>query len=115
MARAYQPPPILLTENGAATQDVVTGDRVHDAERIRYLAAHLAALAEALRRGVDVRGYFAWTLLDNFEWAHGLSRRFGLVHVDHATQRRLPKDSARWLQALLRSRRAGARAALRHG
>jgi beta-glucosidase len=75
------------------------GGRVADADRIRFLQSHIAALADALASGVDVRGYFVWSLLDNFEWADGYSKRFGLVYVDYATQRRTPKDSARWYQA----------------
>ena len=61
-----------------------------------YLRSHVGAVADAIRQGVDVRGYFAWSLLDNLEWAHGYAKRFGLVHVDFATQRRTPKASARW-------------------
>jgi beta-glucosidase len=95
----YRLPPLYITENGAAYQDRLVDGRVADADRIRYLRSHLAALADALASGVDVRGYFVWSLLDNFEWADGYSKRFGLVYVDYATQRRTPKDSARWYQA----------------
>ncbi|GBF06722.1 beta-galactosidase [Deinococcus aerius] len=97
----YAAPPLFITENGAAYPDELTGDRVHDPERIRYFESHLEAVAQAVRHGVDVRGYFAWSLLDNFEWAWGYSRRFGLVYVDYASQRRVPKDSALWYQGLL--------------
>ena len=97
VATEYDPPPLYVTENGAAFTDVVTPDgRVHDRERTDYLAAHLEACLDAVAAGVDLRGYFAWTFLDNFEWAWGYDMRFGLVHVDHRTQRRLLKDSARW-------------------
>ncbi len=91
----YGNPPLYITENGAAFEDppAVEG-RMHDRARVAYLRAHLLAAARALRRGVDLRGYFAWSLLDNFEWSYGYSKRFGLVHVDLATQRRLLKDSA---------------------
>jgi beta-glucosidase len=88
-------------ENGAAYKDEVRGERVADVDRIRYLYSHIAALADALETGVDVRGYFVWSLLDNFEWADGYSKRFGIVHVDYATQRRLPKDSAIWYRDFL--------------
>ncbi|MEU9175695.1 GH1 family beta-glucosidase [Streptomyces sp. NPDC048550] len=89
--------PLLITENGAAYVDYADpeGD-VHDPERIDYLHGHLAAVHRAIADGADVRGYFVWSLLDNFEWAYGYSQRFGLVHVDFATQRRTLKDSARW-------------------
>jgi beta-glucosidase len=88
--------PMHVTENGLGAQDVVVDDAVHDRDRIGYLHDHLAAVHEALARGADVRGYYVWTLLDNFEWAWGYDKRFGLVHVDFADQRRTPKDSARW-------------------
>ncbi|MFX5705459.1 family 1 glycosylhydrolase, partial [Acinetobacter baumannii] len=86
-----------ITENGAAYDDVpVTEDgetRVHDTERVEFVEAHLAAVLDAIDRGVDVRGYFYWSLLDNFEWAWGYDKRFGIVHVDYATQVRSVKDS----------------------
>lgn len=97
----YAVPPLLVTENGAAYPDELAGDRVHDPERVRYFESHLEAVAQAVRRGVDMRGYFAWSLLDNFEWAWGYSRRFGLVYVDYTSQRRVLKDSALWYQGLL--------------
>ena len=103
----YRLPPLYITENGAAYRDRLVGGRVADADRIRYLRSHIAALADALEGGVDVRGYFVWSLLDNFEWADGYTRRFGLVHVDYATQRRTPKDSALWYRDFcLRARSA---------
>jgi len=87
--------PIYVTENGAAFYDPPTavGDRVEDPLRVAYLRAHVGATLDAIASGVDVRGYFAWSLLDNFEWSHGYSKRFGLVHVDFATQRRTVKAS----------------------
>jgi beta-glucosidase len=88
--------PIHVTENGLGAQDVVADGAVHDLDRIGYLRDHLAAVHDAHAHGVDVRGYYVWTLLDNFEWAWGYDKRFGLVHVDFADQRRTPKDSARW-------------------
>ena len=102
-------PPVYITENGMASDDVVKDGRVDDAQRVRYLQRHLAALGQALRAGVDVRGYFAWSLLDNFEWTEGYAKRFGLVHVDYDTQVRTPKDSALALQALMARRRVSAR------
>ncbi|MBT2413209.1 beta-glucosidase [Streptomyces sp. ISL-12] len=90
-------PPVLITENGCAY------DGLDDQARIAYLDGHLRALHEALAAGVDVRGYFVWSLLDNFEWAEGYTRRFGLVHVDFATQRRTPKASYGWFRDVLRA------------
>jgi beta-glucosidase len=102
-------PPVYITENGRACDDVLAADgRVHDHERASYLADHLRAVATAIDGGVDVRGYYCWSLLDNFEWSFGYAKRFGLVYVDYPTQRRIPKDSYRWFQALttaLRGRR----------
>jgi len=97
LGRDYGDVPLLVTENGAAYDDRPAVDgRVHDPERIAYLRSHLAAVHEALACGVDVRGYFAWSLLDNFEWAFGYGKRFGIVHVDYRTQRRTWKDSTYW-------------------
>jgi beta-glucosidase len=92
-------PPVYITENGAAVDD--------DAVRVAYLRAHLLALREAIAAGVDVRGYFCWTLMDNFEWAEGYSARFGLVEVDFATQRRTPRASAHWYGAVARTNIVG--------
>ncbi|MGP3956016.1 GH1 family beta-glucosidase [Nonomuraea sp. 3N208] len=92
-------PPILITENGCSNDDTVTLD---DAARIAFLEGHIAAMRQAMAEGVDVRGYFVWSLLDNFEWAEGYHQRFGLVHVDFATQRRTPKASYAWLRDFLR-------------
>ena len=101
--RDYRPGPLYVTENGSCYDDVVTGDgAVRDVERRRYLMRHLAALRQAVADGVPVKGYFAWSLLDNFEWAEGYLRRFGLVHVDYATQERRLKDSAKWYRRFLR-------------
>lgn len=99
----YGSPPILITENGAAIDDTVGADgQVHDPRRIDYLRTHLAAVEEAIARGVDVGGYFAWSLMDNFEWALGYRPRFGITYVDFETQRRIPKDSARWYADVVR-------------
>lgn len=96
LAREYGVP-LMVTENGAAFPDVLqeTG-RVEDPRRVAYLEGHLGAVHDALSAGADVRAYFAWSLLDNFEWAEGYSKRFGLVHVDYETLERHPKDSALW-------------------
>ncbi len=104
-ARYAALPPIYITENGMASDDRVVNGTVDDAQRIAYLERHIAAVARAAEAGVDVRGYFVWSLLDNFEWAFGYERRFGLVHVDYATQQRTLKNSALALQAFLAARR----------
>ncbi|KRV47930.1 beta-glucosidase [Wenjunlia vitaminophila] len=96
--------PLMITENGAAFDDYVTPEgAVHDPERIRYLHGHLDAVHRAIEDGVDVRGYFQWSLLDNFEWAYGYGKRFGMVYVDYLTQRRVPKASARWYSEVART------------
>jgi beta-glucosidase len=98
-------PPVYITENGCSTVDEVTPEgRIHDTARVEFLDGHLRALHEAMAEGVDVRGYFVWSLLDNFEWADGYSQRFGLVRVDFDTQSRTPKDSFAWLRSALRAR-----------
>ena len=90
--------PLYVTENGAAFFDppVAENDRIRDPLRIDYLHKHLRAIHDAISQGCDVRGYMAWSLLDNMEWSLGYSKRFGIVHVNYATQQRTPKDSARW-------------------
>ncbi len=104
VSREYGPPPLYVTENGAAFDDVVSADgAVHDPERIAYLDGHFRAARQAIADGVDLRGYFVWSLLDNFEWAFGYSRRFGLVHVDYETQARTIKDSGRWYASVTAS------------
>jgi beta-glucosidase len=100
----YDPPPLYVHENGGAFADRVDDDgRVRDHDRIAFLDAHLRAGHDAIAAGIDLRGFFVWSLLDNFEWAEGYAQRFGIVHVDFATQRRVPKDSARWLAGVVRS------------
>ena len=103
--REYAPPPIFITENGMANADRLVNHRVMDTARIDYLRDHLQALAAAMQMGVDVRGYFYWSLLDNFEWDSGYTKRFGLVHVDYATQQRTAKDSAHWYRDFIRAHR----------
>jgi len=91
--------PMVVTENGAAFDDRPDDSGyVRDDDRTEYLASHIAAVAAARAQGADVRGYFAWSLMDNFEWAEGYAKRFGIVHVDYATQKRTPKQSALWLR-----------------
>ena len=95
-------PPVYITENGRACDDVVSPDgRVDDPDRVRYLDGHLRAVVDAIEAGVDVRGYYCWSLLDNFEWGEGYAKRFGLVHVDFATQQRTPKASFHWFRSLI--------------
>jgi beta-glucosidase len=93
----YPELPLYITENGSAFHDEVGPDgAVHDPDRVAYFDQHLRACHQAIADGVPLRGYFAWSLVDNFEWAWGYSRRFGMVYVDYQTQRRIPKSSARW-------------------
>lgn len=104
IAAEYTSLPIYITENGAAYDDYVSPSGVvNDAPRIQYLREYIGAVAEAMRNGVDVRGYFVWSLLDNYEWAEGYSRRFGIIWVDFPTGNRLPKDSYRWYQNLIKT------------
>ncbi|SDJ00695.1 broad-specificity cellobiase [Frankineae bacterium MT45] len=104
--REYPGVPLMITENGAAFDDVVGPDgEVEDRERTAYLESHLLAVSDAIDAGADVRAYFVWSLMDNFEWAWGYGKRFGIVHVDYDTQVRTPKSSARWYREV--SRRNG--------
>jgi len=98
----YDCPPLYVTENGAAYPDVLADGAVDDAQRTSYLAGHADSLRDAIGDGVDVRGYFLWSLLDNFEWAYGYARRFGAIHVDFQTLHRTPKRSAHWYRDLAR-------------
>ncbi|MGW4791604.1 GH1 family beta-glucosidase [Nonomuraea sp. NPDC004297] len=102
LSREYPGLDLMITENGADFVDVVTGDGIHDVERISFIEEHLRALRAAIDDGARVRGYLVWTLLDNLEWADGYRRKFGLVHVDFATQRRRLKDSALWYRDVIR-------------
>lgn len=104
LKREYGNPTIYITENGAAFQDEVLDGRVHDEKRREYIEQHLAVTAAAARAGVDVRGYFVWSLIDNFEWSYGYDRRFGIVHVDFETQKRIIKDSGYWYRDMLAQR-----------
>ena len=99
-------PPVYITETGCSADDAVGEDgTVDDQPRIRYLDGHIRALHEAMAGGVDVRGYFAWSLMDNFEWTEGYHQRFGLVHVNFETQQRTPKASLRWYRDLIAAQR----------
>jgi beta-glucosidase len=104
VAREYAPGAIYITENGASFDDRLRDGRIDDPERARYLHEHFAQAARAIERGVPLAGYFVWSLMDNFEWSHGYTKRFGLVYVDYATQRRIDKQSARWFRELLAAR-----------
>ena len=104
----YAPIPLLITENGAAFDDRVDrGEVVEDERRVDYLKGHVEAVERARAEGVDVRGYYVWSLLDNFEWEHGYDKRFGIVFVDFETQRRIPKRSALWYRDLIAARSGG--------
>jgi beta-glucosidase len=95
---------VYITENGLSNQDWIALDgKVHDSQRIDFLHRYLRELKRACADGVDVRGYFQWSIMDNFEWAEGYKERFGLVYVDYPTQRRIPKDSAYWYQSVIES------------
>jgi beta-glucosidase len=108
LKRDYELPPIFITENGAAYEDQVVDGRVEDEQRRHYIELHLAAIADVIQRGVNVKGYFVWSLMDNFEWAEGYRKRFGIVHIDYATLRRTLKRSALWYRSLLMMSRAPA-------
>jgi beta-glucosidase len=102
VASDYEPPPLYVHESGGAFADVPGDDgRVHDPDRRAYLDAHVRACHDAIAAGVDLRGFFVWSLLDNFEWAEGYGQRFGIVHVDFATQLRTPKVSALWYRDVI--------------
>jgi beta-glucosidase len=101
VTRDYGDIPLVMTENGAAFDDSLVDGRVADRDRVDFLASHLLAGARAIEAGVPLEGYFAWSLMDNFEWAEGYAKRFGIVHVDFETQQRTVKDSGRWYAAFL--------------
>jgi beta-glucosidase len=106
----YAPPAIYVTENGAAFGDVRVHDgAVHDPERIAYLESYIDAVGRAIADGAPVKGYFVWSFLDNFEWAHGFSKRFGVVYVDYPTLERVPKDSFYWYRDLIAGHRGAPR------
>ena len=102
----YAVPPLFVTENGGAFKDQLEGGRVPDVARIAYIRSHIAAVAHAMRQGVKMGGYMVWSLMDNFEWASGYEKRFGIVHVDYASQKRTLKDSAIWYHDFLQQQKA---------
>ena len=89
-------PSLLITENGGAFKDPLVNGQVHDADRVRYLQTHIEAVHHAMEQGVPMKGYMVWSLMDNFEWEAGYSKRFGLIHVNYENQKRTLKDSAHW-------------------
>jgi beta-glucosidase len=99
--------PVVITESGMANDDSVHGGKVHDRERVEFLNKYLNECARAIDNGVPVLGYFLWSLIDNFEWAEGYSKRFGIIHVDYETQQRTMKDSAYWYKDLIASHETG--------
>lgn len=101
--KEYKLPVIFITENGAAFDDVLEDGNVHDNARIDYFKGHLKAVSNAMKQGVDVKGYFAWSFMDNFEWSFGYEKRFGIIYVDFKTQERFPKDSAKWFSKFLKN------------
>jgi beta-glucosidase len=104
LSHDYKIPPIYITENGAAYTDVVALDgKIHDERRLDYLRQHIAQVRLAMQDGVDVRGYFVWSLTDNFEWSHGYTKRFGIIRVDYDTQKRTIKDSGEWYSRVISS------------
>jgi beta-glucosidase len=102
----YEAPPVYVTENGAAFPDDRRNGRVDDPRRTSYIERHVEAIGRALDDGVEVDGYFVWSLLDNFEWSRGYSQRFGLVYVDFETLERVPKASYRWYRDFIAAQRA---------
>lgn len=104
LASDYRLPPVVITENGAACRDAKENGAVYDPDRIDYYRLHIAEIARLIEEGIDVRGYYAWSLMDNFEWAFGYAKRFGLVHVDYATQERTIKASGLWYRDLIAGR-----------
>lgn len=99
----YNFPAIYITENGAAFKDQVVNDEVDDPQRLSYIKRHLKQVHRAIEVGVPVKGYFVWSLMDNFEWAHGYTKRFGLIYIDYETQQRIPKSSAKWYAQVIRA------------
>jgi beta-glucosidase len=103
MKNEYNNPEIYITENGCAFDDVVLPDgRIVDEQRINYFKSHIKAVNKAILEGTNIKGYFAWSLMDNFEWALGYSKRFGIIYVDYQTQKRTFKESANWYKELIK-------------
>jgi beta-glucosidase len=112
MHRDWTLPPLYVKENGAAFQDTLVDGQVHDSNRAEYIAAHIAAVGDAMAQGVPMAGYMVWSLMDNFEWASGYAKRFGIVHVDYATLVRTPKYSYHWYRGFLRAQQRARQPAL---
>jgi beta-glucosidase len=104
--KEYGLPPIYITENGMAAVDTLEGSKVNDEVRIDYLSRHLAAVASAIEHGVDIRSYFYWSLMDNFEWNSGYAKRFGLIYVDYESQQRTMKQSAYWYRDFIAAQKS---------
>jgi beta-glucosidase len=111
LAATYDLPPIYITECGAATSDSIEQGEVNDTERIQYIQSHLDAVNATIEHGIRIDGYFHWSLMDNFEWAKGYEKRFGIVYVDFATQKRITKASGRAYRDLLDQRKLDAETA----
>jgi beta-glucosidase len=110
MLGAYETPPLYVTENGAAFPDTRLNGTIDDPARAAYLESHVEAMSRAIADGAPLRGYFVWSLLDNFEWARGFAKRFGLVYVDYETLERVPKASYRWYRDFIAAQHAAASA-----
>jgi beta-glucosidase len=104
LTKRYTLPPIYITENGACDNTDIRDSKVHDNLRLGYLETHIDQIANMIESGIDIRGYFLWSLMDNFEWAEGYEARFGIVHVNYATQVRTVKMSGHWYAHLIGSR-----------
>jgi beta-glucosidase len=102
LQKDYSPKEIFITENGAAFSDKLENGEIHDTERINFLKSHFDKASKAIENGIRLRGYFVWSLLDNFEWAEGYSKRFGIVYVDYKTQKRIIKDSGKWYSKIIK-------------
>jgi beta-glucosidase len=101
----YPVPPLFITENGGAFKDKIENGRINDAQRRDYLISHIGAVSEAMKQGVKIGGYMVWSLMDNFEWASGYDKRFGIIYVDYESQARILKDSAHWYREFLRKQK----------
>ncbi|GAG58474.1 unnamed protein product, partial [marine sediment metagenome] len=105
LRKEYTQLPIYITENGAAFNDTLSEEKqIKDVERIDYIKRHLMKIADLNQQGADIRGYYLWSLMDNFEWTYGYSKRFGIVYVDFKTQERILKDSALWYKDVIKNR-----------
>ena len=101
IAERYDNPPIFITENGCAFDDILVEGAVHDEERLAFFQGYLSAIHEAIEQGVNLKGYFIWSLMDNFEWASGYSKKFGITYINEKTLKRIPKNSALWYKNVI--------------